>query len=878
MKVKETYIDMPYASRQQKIIWKYFNKPGQHCNKYDRYSSKWKPQVHSFQSTSGPKQLQDRDDIMWEKIKFHTFDSIEADCDMTNSFECKKRRLYKCPAPNQHFPADVEDKELVGHLMEFHPKDYEEFLESVKLTLENKIEFDYNKNSKNLKLSHGMISKNKKVILRFPLSRKNPTRHDNEEDDDDSLVTTIKKAYKINPVGAYAGNYDRPIGSHGFKTDVCVLPDKFENFVSYRHNTPKSCYIFDVNLNKYKALDIHEKIDSYIIKEEVIAPKIVGPVTDINKESVIYTCRKNGCQIPCLCQICVQQTRECNAHTFKHPALFDKMKDHILLRTPHNFDINDFKEGNTFKQCFVKNKNYVFDKHYLGYYEPVEEVYLYAGIKKDCTDCTNDLYYHSAYHFIYHDKCKFCRYSSYRFEGIRTQKEFCERVEERLLEEKSSCHLCYKIFSSEKIKKNHIKIIHQKKGDYLCDSCGRVYGSVIALEYHLSNQHKNKEQWMCKLCNNTFNLKHSLNVHVNNVHGMKTFQCKNCSRVFKRISHLIRHKKYVHGIYRSYFILDEYPDVHYHDCDHCSFKSRYKNNLLKHIETIHKDIEFPCITCEFKSNRKDNLQRHINTVHGDAKYKCNECEFITNRMDNFVRHTDTVHGDEEIFFCPECDCIFKRNNEKKRHLETVHTVEFKYSCPECDFEFKRRDEMKRHVETAHNEEFKYSCNECDFQSKSRDHMKRHVETAHTMEFKYSCNECDFQSKRRDHMKRHVETAHVTKEFKYSCNECNHVSNRKDNMKSHVEAAHTEEFKYSCNECDYVSNRNQNLKRHVEKVHKNDKTKDLDEDIEGSLNQTWVKRKSLNETFVRGKRENYVDLDGDFDKTWLPNNKDEDETI
>ena len=128
------------------------------------------------------------------------------------------------------------------------------------------------------------------------------------------------------------------------------------------------------------------------------------------------------------------------------------------------------------------------------------------------------------------------------------------------------------------------------------------------------------------------------------------------------------------------------------------------------------------------------------------------------------------------------------------------------------------------------------------------------------------------------MKRHVETAHVTKEFKYSCNECNHVSNRKDNMKSHVEAAHTEEFKYSCNECDYVSNRNQNLKRHVEKVHKNDKTKDLDEDIEGSLNQTWVKRKSLNETFVRGKRENYVDLDGDLDKTWLPNNKDEDETI
>ena len=159
MNIKETYIDMPYPSRQQKIIWKYFNKPGKHCNKSDRYSSKWKPQVYSFPSTRGPKQLQDRDDLMWEKIKFHTFDSIEADCSNHNSFECKKRRHYKCPAPNPHFPADVENKELVNHLKEYHPEDYTEFLKSVKLNMKV-----YNKNSKNnLKLSSGIISEKKQT-------------------------------------------------------------------------------------------------------------------------------------------------------------------------------------------------------------------------------------------------------------------------------------------------------------------------------------------------------------------------------------------------------------------------------------------------------------------------------------------------------------------------------------------------------------------------------------------------------------------------------------------------------------------------------------------------------------------------------------------
>ena len=95
--------------------------------------------------------------------------------------------------------------------------------------------------------------------------------------------------------------------------------------------------------------------------------------------------------------------------------------------------------------------------------------YLYAGIKKDCKSCTDDLYYHSVYHFVYHDKCKFCRFSSYQFEGIRTLKEYCEQVEDRVIDERRSCHICYKIFSSEKTMKNHIQIVHENKGDYLCD-------------------------------------------------------------------------------------------------------------------------------------------------------------------------------------------------------------------------------------------------------------------------------------------------------------------------------------------------------------------------------------------------------------------------
>ena len=198
------------------------------------------------------------------------------------------------------------------------------------------------------------------------------------------------------------------------------------------------------------------------------------------------------------------------------------------------------KPNNTFRECYEKDENYVNNKHYLGYEEPVVQIYVYAGIKKDCDTCSNELYNHSAYHFIFHDNCKFCRFLAHRFDGITTREEFCIRIDNIFSEENFSCCLCNKIFSSKKIKDDHIKNVHQNGGYFLCNECGRIFASKVALEYRLKSLHRVEEQWMCKHCKKTFNMKHSLNVHVRNVHSMKTFVCKICSKLFSRLSHFIR--------------------------------------------------------------------------------------------------------------------------------------------------------------------------------------------------------------------------------------------------------------------------------------------------------------------------------------------------
>ena len=193
-------------------------------------------------------------------------------------------------------------------------------------------------------------------------------------------------------------------------------------------------------------LDTKDKINSYFIKEEATTSTIVGPATQIEKESLLYTCKRHRYIFPCLCVSCVLQTSECSEHKFIHPDLFDIDNDRLLLRTPHNYNMSDIrKPNNTFRECYEKDENYVDNKHYLGYEEPVVQIYVYAGIKKDCDTCSNDLYNHSAYHFIFHDNCKFCRFSAHRFDGITTWEEFCTRIENRYSEESSSCCLCNKI-------------------------------------------------------------------------------------------------------------------------------------------------------------------------------------------------------------------------------------------------------------------------------------------------------------------------------------------------------------------------------------------------------------------------------------------------
>ena len=48
-----------------------------------------------------------------------------------------------------------------------------------------------------------------------------------------------------------------------------------------------------------------------------------------------------------------------------------------------------------------------------------------------------------------------------------------------------------------------------------------------------------------------------------------------------------------------------------HGCEHCEYKTTQKGSLLKHVQSVHKEVIYSCKHCDYKSKQKGHLLRHV---------------------------------------------------------------------------------------------------------------------------------------------------------------------------------------------------------------------------------------------------------------------------
>ena len=102
------------------------------------------------------------------------------------------------------------------------------------------------------------------VKVSMPVSRRTQQIYTSSSPPTEWWPKMVSEVYRANPVGQFAGDFDKSITSN-IRAGNTVLT--FDEFVSFRHEPDETCCKYDVNLDTYNELDTISKINSLTLAE-----------------------------------------------------------------------------------------------------------------------------------------------------------------------------------------------------------------------------------------------------------------------------------------------------------------------------------------------------------------------------------------------------------------------------------------------------------------------------------------------------------------------------------------------------------------------------------------------------------------------------------
>lgn len=226
------------------------------------------------------------------------------------------------------------------------------------------------------------------------------------------------------------------------------------------------------------------------------------------------------------------------------------------------------------------------------------------------------------------------------------------------------CDICGRKFARQYQLKRHKLLVHANRASgeenlppdspFACDICGKRLKSEALLAAH-ARIHSGDKPHRCSICLRSFQRatclkQHHLRVHLRvRVHdtphaiarrrssaAAKVFPCSICGKVFKFRSLLTSHSL-IHSEVRPY------------DCDFCSRSFRRLSHLKRHREVVHANGERPpqsfvCHICGKDKKCRSQLARHVIIHTGERPFACDLCTARFNRSGNLKQHRKRMHG------------------------------------------------------------------------------------------------------------------------------------------------------------------------------------------------------------------------------------------
>ena len=106
---------------------------------------------------------------------------------------------------------------------------------------------------------------------------------------------------------------------------------------------------------------------------------------------------------------------------------------------------------------------------------------------------------------------------------------------------------------------------------------------------------------------------------------------------------------------------------------------------------------------------------------GKKLFGCPQCRYITDRKNNLKRHVATMHQDcDKVLEC--CGALFKNKAALREHVLIFHSNG--YMCRFCGRNFCRKALLKRHL-TVHSGQKDFTCEHCDYATSHKSNLERH---------------------------------------------------------------------------------------------------------------------------------------------------------
>lgn len=165
------------------------------------------------------------------------------------------------------------------------------------------------------------------------------------------------------------------------------------------------------------------------------------------------------------------------------------------------------------------------------------------------------------------------------------------------------CGSCNKFWSyNKKIQPGRRCLSCQTIMDFKCGRCGRIYKLLSSLKKHLRYVCMREPSFTCSMCDYKSCRRYTMANHLLRKHQVSTesYKCQNCHEIFTNNLKMEKHMRL------CTFALNQMQDESSEKplfCNDCDFRTLYKVNLTAHIHYNHSKREiYPAVNAPSKNS------------------------------------------------------------------------------------------------------------------------------------------------------------------------------------------------------------------------------------------------------------------------------------